>query len=453
MLCIGNRPISIIGEVDEDVAGDHMRIGHELVDVVDRRGGDLGALEDFHVLGQCARADEGDDRRFAGFGVPDPVAVGAKPRVGDHVFAADRAEQSLGHRLDRGGDADIAAVLRAEHVARRGRLGAAAGAFAHLSGQPVDRRFGRDERKQRVEQGQIDDLPSAALRLDLAQRHHHRKGAVEPGDHVGERRRRQGRLAVGKAGARGVAGHALDQGAEAGPVAVGAVLTPAGNPQDNEARVLPMQHLRPEPHRLERPRTEILDQHLGGGQKVEEQLAPARLAQAHRQALLVARVDLPMHADPVGLPGAQRVAALRILDLHDLGPEIGELQADHIAGDEARHVDDPHAVERTCSFRLERSLRHAHCPVPYPAAVRTRIMLDRILITNDDGIEAPGLAFASGSPPSSPAKSGSSRRSTTRAASRTRSACITRSGSASEGCGATGLPEPPATAPSWARAI
>src|SRR5580692_459 len=30
---------------------------------------------------------------------------------------------------------------------------------------------------------------------------------------------------------------------------------------------------------------------------------------------------------------------------------------------------------------------------PYPAAVRTRIMLDRILITNDDGIDAPGLAI------------------------------------------------------------
>src|SRR3984893_11665184 len=29
---------------------------------------------------------------------------------------------------------------------------------------------------------------------------------------------------------------------------------------------------------------------------------------------------------------------------------------------------------------------------PYPAAARNRIMLDRILVTNDDGIDAPGLA-------------------------------------------------------------
>ena len=211
----------------------HMRVGDELVDVVDRRGGDLGGSKICHVLGQRARADERDDRRLAGFGVAHPVAVGAKPRVGDHVLAADRAEQPLGHRLDRGGDADIAAVLGAEDVARRGRLRAAAGALAHRAGQPVDRRLGGDEREQRVEQRQVDDLAGAALGLDLAQRDHHRKGAIEPGDHVGERGRRQGRLAVGKTGARGIARHALDQGAEAGPVAVGPVLAPAGNPQDD----------------------------------------------------------------------------------------------------------------------------------------------------------------------------------------------------------------------------
>jgi hypothetical protein len=40
-----------VRQVDEDVAGGHMRVGHELVDVVDRRGGDLGALKDLHVFG------------------------------------------------------------------------------------------------------------------------------------------------------------------------------------------------------------------------------------------------------------------------------------------------------------------------------------------------------------------------------------------------------------------
>ena len=56
-LCIGSRPICVVGKIDQDFPRDHMRVGHELVDVVDRRGGDFGALENFHVLGQaCARA-------------------------------------------------------------------------------------------------------------------------------------------------------------------------------------------------------------------------------------------------------------------------------------------------------------------------------------------------------------------------------------------------------------
>jgi len=38
-----------------------------------------------------------------------------------------------------------------------------------------------------------------------------------------------------------------------------------------------------------------------------------------------------MHADPVGLPSAQRVALLRVLDFDHLGAEIGELEADHVA--------------------------------------------------------------------------------------------------------------------------
>jgi len=49
-----------------------------------------------------------------------------------------------------------------------------------------------------------------------------------------------------------------------------------------------------------------------------------------------------MDTDAIGLPGAQRVALLRVLDLDYFGAEIGELQAYHIARYEPRHVDDPY---------------------------------------------------------------------------------------------------------------
>src|SRR5262249_11138475 len=71
-------------------------------------------------------------------------------------------------------------------------------------------------------------------------------------------------------------------------------------------------------------------------------------------------VELPMDADPVGLPGTQRVALAGVLDLDDLGAKIGELRADRVAGNKPRHVDDAHPVERTGGIGVEGKLRHAH---------------------------------------------------------------------------------------------
>ena len=73
---------------------------------------------------------------------------------------------------------------------------------------------------------------------------------------------------------------------------------------------------------------------------------------------------------------------------------------------------------------------------------RSNTVLDRILITNDDGIEAPGLAVLERIAGELAPRSGWWRRSTTRAGCRTPSACITRSGSPSGALAATGSPAP-----------
>ena len=54
MLCIVSCPTARRA-VDDDVARLHVRVGEELVDVVDRRGGDLGGGEERHVFVQGAR--------------------------------------------------------------------------------------------------------------------------------------------------------------------------------------------------------------------------------------------------------------------------------------------------------------------------------------------------------------------------------------------------------------
>ncbi len=216
-----------IGQFGHDLARLHMRVGDELVDVVDRRGGDLGLLEHGEILGKRARLDEFGDRPLRLVDVLHAVGVGAKARVVDHVGAADRAVEPLRHALDRGRDGDEAAVLGLIHVARRGVVGAAADARLDLAGELIERGLGPEDREDRIEQRQVDHLTRAAALLDLAQRDQHGARAVEARDHVGERERRQHRRAVGEAVLRRESRHALHQAAEARLVAIGPVLPPA----------------------------------------------------------------------------------------------------------------------------------------------------------------------------------------------------------------------------------
>ena len=97
--------------------------------------------------------------------------------------------------------------------------------------------------------------------------------AIETGEGVGHGEGRQDRRPVGKPIHRGKAAHRLDQRAEARLVAIGTGLTPARDPDHHQLRIAPEQHVRAEPHALERARPEILDQHLRGLDQRQQQLA------------------------------------------------------------------------------------------------------------------------------------------------------------------------------------
>src|ERR1700693_5222312 len=53
------------------------------------------------------------------------------------------------------------------------------------------------------------------------------------------------------------------------------------------------------------------------------------------------------------------VAPRRRLDLDDGGAEIGELERQHVAGDQAREIEHAHAVERAPGARIETDGRSA----------------------------------------------------------------------------------------------
>ena len=97
--------------------------------------------------------------------------------------------------------------------------------------------------------------------------------AVDAGDHVGERQRRQHRLAVGKAGAGGKAAHRLDQRAEARQLSVRPGLAEAGHPHDDQLGVARLSSTSgAEPHLLQRAGPEVLDEHVGGGDQPLERV-------------------------------------------------------------------------------------------------------------------------------------------------------------------------------------
>ena len=52
-------------------------------------------------------------------------------------------------------------------------------------------------------------------------------------------------------------------------------------------------------------------------------------------------------------PVAQRIALARVLDLDHFGAEVRELQAQHVAGDEAREIEHADAVERAFGVGTE----------------------------------------------------------------------------------------------------
>ena len=109
-----------------------------------------------------------------------------------------------------------------------------------------------------------------------------------------------------------------------------------------------------EPHLLQRAGPEILDQHVAVRQQVEQHVAPGlrRAGSAPGSSCCGHR---PSSAGSWPLTRQARSGSpfSRVLDLDHLGALIGQLQAHHVAGDQARQVDHADAVQRRRGGRVE----------------------------------------------------------------------------------------------------
>ena len=111
-----------------------------------------------------------------------------------------------------------------------------------------------------------------------------------------------------------------------------------------------MQHVWPDAHGFQGAGAKVLDQHVAVRQQVFQDVHAAGAAQIHRQGFFVAGVDFPVQGMAFDAPGAQRVAFVWVLQLDHFRALIGELERNHVAGDEARQVNDLDAVQRC--FRI-----------------------------------------------------------------------------------------------------
>ncbi len=207
-----------------------------------------------------------------------------------------------------------------------------------LAGQLVERDQRTHQLEQALQQVDVDHLADAR-----AQRHHRGEGADQPGHLVGQRDRRQQRLAVGLPAERGQPAHRFGDRGEPRPVRVRPVLTEPGDARDHQRWSAGEQHVGPEPEALERAGAEVLDEHVGLGDQAQEHLAVGVGLQIERDRPLVAVDELPPQAAAVAwvAPGhvAQRVTAVGSFDLDDVGAEVGEVAGAVRAGEHRREVE------------------------------------------------------------------------------------------------------------------
>ena len=223
------------------------------------------------------------------------------------------------------------------------------------------------ERPHRArEQRHVDDRRLTRLRApeqragDPERELHARVAVAEPAalvDGPVERRGRQGGTEAAPRPERGrVVGGLVGVGpSHAEPVA----------PRVDEPGVDGAQLVDTEPEAVERVGEEVGEEHVGGADEPEQQLAPLVRAHVEADAALATVRELHrlVHAavgdpqDPLAHEAAVAVAGDGVLDLDDVGAPVGEQRARHGDEEELRELHDAHAVEH-------RHRRRAHCGLP-----------------------------------------------------------------------------------------
>ncbi len=158
----------------------------------------------------------------------------------------------------------------------------------------------------------------------------------------------------------------------AGHASARAVLAVAADRGEHHARVRRGERGVPDAERVDHAGAEALDDDVGAPREGEERPAAARVLEVDRDRALVA-VHRPVEracGPAVRAERARIVAGTGVLDLDDVGAQIGEMERAHRPGQQPRQVEHAHAGERpmmwpdACGLRRcarFRSRRHREC--------------------------------------------------------------------------------------------
>ena len=303
--------------------------------------------------------------------VGEPGGVGGKARILRQFGMTEVVHQQAELAVGAAGDEDLAGgggelVVEADvgmGVAQKPGLGAVQ--------EPVG--------GMRVEQGD-GHIPQAGFHilaapgtLALQQRHEDGDGGGEPGGEIDD----------GDADAHGAAvlipidahgpRHRLGDGVIARKPAERAVIAEAGDAAVDQPREAFRQHLvivqPPAPHGAG---LEVLDHHIGAGQKPQQHLAPFGASQVEAEIALVAVDADEIGGGTVGGKGRAPAAGLvttRRLHLDHLRPVVGEPLGTVGTAQHAGEVHHPHPFERALRLphrHLPRRIRPPHVGRNHP---------------------------------------------------------------------------------------
>ena len=323
-----------------------LRVGPQVGHVVDTRIGNPGGIQAFDHLGDGKAGEYTEDQRLQRGAVGIALRVAVKAGVGRHFRA-------LQHGVAK--DLPLALVLQAQHhraaiscqkrpvgvdagVRRAGawwRWSAIVGVI-HRVAHPLAHGF---------QHGHVD--MAALARLAAQQQGRQDVGVgIHACGNVGHRDAGFGGR-LGRAGDGQEPRLALDQQVVGLFVAVGAIGAITADVADDELGVVCLQGLVRQPHARGRAGCEVLHQHVGRPQELQQRGLGLRVLHVERQAFLVA-----VEPGEVGrlalyplVVAAREVAAAGALHLDDARAQVGQLSRAERRGDRMFERNDGDAVE------------------------------------------------------------------------------------------------------------